>query len=82
MSAPKRHSSLFNNSLKQILFTGLVILILATVLSCAKKEETNLLKIGLPEEPKSLNVWLASDANSRKILSQIYQSLYTRDPKH
>jgi len=38
------------------------------------------LKIGLPEEPRTLNIWLASDTNSRKVLSQIYQPLYNRDP--
>ncbi|MCK5099498.1 MAG: ABC transporter substrate-binding protein, partial [Desulfobacteraceae bacterium] len=81
MSNKKRLSRLFKSSLKRILFTGLVILISGMVLSCHKKDDTSLLKIGLPEEPKSLNVWLASDANSRKILSQIYQPLYTRDPK-
>ncbi|MBU1697386.1 MAG: ABC transporter substrate-binding protein, partial [Proteobacteria bacterium] len=81
MSAKKSLDRLFKSSLKRILFTGLMILILGMVLSCQKKEEAALLKIGLPEEPKSLNVWLASDGNSRKILSQIYQPLYTRDPK-
>lgn len=39
------------------------------------------LKIGLPEEPRSLNVWLGTDANSRKILSQVYQPLYERHPQ-
>ena len=81
MSNKKRLNRLFKSSLKCILFTGLGILILGMVLSCHKKDDTSLLKIGLPEEPKSLNVWLASDANSRKILTQIYQPLYTRDPK-
>ncbi|MBW1779812.1 MAG: ABC transporter substrate-binding protein [Deltaproteobacteria bacterium] len=38
--------------------------------------------IGLLEEPKTLNVWLASDAWSTKVLSQIYQPLYIREPKH
>jgi hypothetical protein len=38
------------------------------------------LKIGLAEEPRTLNVWLASDANSRKVLSLIYQPLYVYDP--
>jgi len=37
--------------------------------------------IGLLEEPKTLNVWLASDAWSTKVLSQIYQPLYIREPK-
>ncbi|MCA1793080.1 MAG: ABC transporter substrate-binding protein [Desulfotignum sp.] len=39
------------------------------------------LKIGLPEEPRSLNIWLATDGNSRNILSQIYQPLFHRHPK-
>ena len=40
----------------------------------------NLLKIGFLEEPKTLNIWLASDTWSRKVLGQIYQPLYVRDP--
>jgi ABC-type transport system substrate-binding protein len=40
-----------------------------------------MLRIGLPEEPRTLNIWLASDANSRKILTQIYQPMYIRHPK-
>ncbi|MBW1922425.1 MAG: ABC transporter substrate-binding protein [Deltaproteobacteria bacterium] len=39
------------------------------------------LKIGLLEEPKTLNIWLAGDTWSRKVLSQIYQPLYLRDPE-
>jgi len=48
--------------------------------SCSKNEEFRMLKIGLPEEPKTLNIWLASDANSHKVLSQMYQPLFVRDP--
>ncbi|MEN8212291.1 MAG: ABC transporter substrate-binding protein, partial [Thermodesulfobacteriota bacterium] len=59
----------------------LIIIMLGVLSSCQKKEEIKLLKIGLPEEPKSLNLWLGTDSNSRKILSLIYQPLYTRDPK-
>ena len=39
------------------------------------------LRVGIPEEPRTLNVWMATDANSRKVLSLIYQPLYTRDPE-
>jgi peptide/nickel transport system substrate-binding protein len=39
------------------------------------------LNIGLAEEPRTLNIWLASDANSRKVLSLIYQPLYVHDPE-
>jgi len=49
-------------------------------LSCAERNATHILKIGLPEEPRTLNIWLASDTNSHKVLSQIYQPLYNRDP--
>jgi peptide/nickel transport system substrate-binding protein len=41
----------------------------------------NYIKIGMLEEPKTLNVWLATDTWSNKVLSQIYQPLYIRDPK-
>ena len=42
----------------------------------------NYIKIGLLEEPKTLNVWLATDAWSGKVLSQIYQPLYIREPEN
>lgn len=41
----------------------------------------NLMKVGVLEEPKTLNIWLASDTWSKKVLRLIYQPLYTRDPK-
>ncbi|MGD9319903.1 MAG: hypothetical protein PVH99_08050, partial [Desulfobacteraceae bacterium] len=40
------------------------------------------IKIGVLEEPKTLNIWLASDSWSRKVLSQIYQPLYIREPEN
>jgi ABC-type transport system substrate-binding protein len=43
-------------------------------------ESRHPLKIGLGEEPRTLNVWMASDANSNNILSQIYQPLYRYAP--
>jgi len=39
------------------------------------------LRVGLLEEPKSLNIWRRSDAWSSRILSLIYQPLYIRDPE-
>lgn len=65
---------------RAILFSGLILVFAVILFACQKVEKNALIKIGLPEEPKSLNIWLASDANSRKILSLIYQSLYIRDP--
>ena len=60
-----------------------VVLILGLLFFCAcqKAEKSEFLKIGLPEEPLSLNLWLGTDANSRKILTQIYQPLYERHPE-
>ena len=62
---------------------GLLIcaLLFSALVSCQAETPQGLLRIGLPEEPRTLNLWLASDANSRKILSQIYQPLYTRHPQ-
>jgi peptide/nickel transport system substrate-binding protein len=48
--------------------------------SCSNQQRHPFLKIGLHEEPKTLNIWLASDANSKRILSLIYQPLYLHDP--
>jgi len=42
----------------------------------------NMLRIGLLQEPKTLNIWSASDRWSRKVLEQLYQPLYIREPKH
>jgi ABC-type transport system substrate-binding protein len=58
----------------------ILLLLLIFILSCSEKSDDHFLKIGLPEEPRTLNIWLASDANSKKILSLIYQPLYLRDP--
>jgi len=58
-----------------------IVLASALFLSCQKTKEDRFLKIGLPEEPRSLNLWLGTDANSRKILTQIYQPLYNRHPE-
>ena len=41
----------------------------------------NMLKMGLLQEPKTLNIWRASDRWSRKVLGLIYQPLYVRDPE-
>ena len=41
----------------------------------------NIIKIGLPEEPKTLNVWAATDVWSNRVLNQLLQPLYIREPK-
>ena len=38
------------------------------------------IRVGVLEEPKSLNLWLASDAWSNRVLSLVYTSLYEREP--
>ncbi|MBW1786189.1 MAG: ABC transporter substrate-binding protein [Deltaproteobacteria bacterium] len=38
-------------------------------------------KIGVLEEPRTLNIWLASDAWSTKVLNRVYHSLYIRHPE-
>ncbi len=59
----------------------LALLIMATLATGCHKEKDGLLRIGLASEPKTLNVWLASDASSRAVLRLIYHPLYERDPK-
>lgn len=69
--------------MKRILVQGsllLIFLLLGGLLS-AQGWAGQPIKIGLQEEPKTLNVWLATDAWSNKVLSLIYQPLYMRDPK-
>jgi len=39
------------------------------------------MKMGLLEEPKTLNLWLARDRWSLRVLSLMYQPLYRQDPK-
>jgi ABC-type transport system substrate-binding protein len=60
-----------------------VLLLLTAVMltACHENNRHTILRIGLAEEPRTLNVWLASDANSRKVLSLIYQPLYVYDPE-
>jgi len=58
----------------------LILLMALAISACQENNRPKALNIGLAEEPRTLNVWLASDANSRKVLSLIYQPLYVYDP--
>jgi peptide/nickel transport system substrate-binding protein len=58
-----------------------VLLAAVALAACGENSHPDALRIGLAEEPRTLNIWLASDANSRKVLSLIYQPLYTNDPE-
>lgn len=77
---PKLLNRSTKSFLRPLIFAALMGVFFSIFFSCQKNENKGLIKIGLPEEPKSFNIWLASDANSRKILAQIYQPLYLRDP--
>lgn len=69
----------------RFMFTTLLFFMMA-IFGCAGLVDSNamaasIMKIGMKEEPKTLNVWLASDRWSLRVLSHIYQPLYYRDPK-
>jgi len=49
--------------------------------SVSKASAADTLKLGVLQEPKTLNIWSAGDRWSLKILGLIYQPLYVRDPK-
>lgn len=67
--------------LRGIALAGLLVVALAGS-SCRSSDHIrNVLRIGLPEEPRTLNVFLASDANTRKVLRQLYQPLYEDHPE-
>jgi len=72
---------IIKNFLKNIPCRVLPMLVLLSLgLSTTQSNAAHYLKIGLPEEPRTLNIWLASDRSSHQILSQIYQPLYKRNP--
>ncbi|MEA1969150.1 MAG: ABC transporter substrate-binding protein [Thermodesulfobacteriota bacterium] len=62
-------------------FLIIFLFLFSCFFSCSSKLDRDILKIGISEEPETLNIWLASDTNSRKILSLVYQNLYIRDPE-
>ncbi len=59
---------------------ALAVAVVLTLSCTASAAAAKPLRIGLAEEPRTLNIWLASDTNSSHILSQIYQPLYRREP--
>jgi len=64
--------------LMPLLLAGLMA---STLTGCSENVPAGMLRVGMSEEPRTLNIWLASDANSRKILSKIYQPLYQHHPE-
>ncbi len=67
--------------LSRVLIPAALLLVMVLTVSCQGGKKPQFLKIGLPEEPQSLNLWLGTDANSKRILGQIYQPLYLRHPE-
>ena len=58
-----------------------LLLIILGLAACHEVGRSDALKVGLAEEPRTTNIWLASDINSRKVLSLVYQPLYMNDPE-
>jgi ABC-type transport system substrate-binding protein len=56
-------------------------LLLTGLGATALADSNGLLRVGVLEEPKSLNLWLATDAWSKRVLSLVFQPLYIRDSK-
>ena len=61
-------------------FTFTLICIISSGFSSSRANAAHLLKIGLMDEPKTLNIWLARDKWSGRVLSLMYQRLYIRNP--
>ena len=66
---------------RRVRFTVFVLVLIAgAMFNVSTASAANMLKVGLLEEPKTLNPWLASDAWSVKVLARIYQPLLIREP--
>ena len=74
-------------TLRKHRFTCLsVFFLVIAIFGCVGLLDSNvmagsIIKIGMKEEPKTLNIWLARDRWSLRVLSHLYQPLYYRDPK-
>ena len=67
--------------IKSFVWAVIIVLGLSGVAPiCQAKKKAKFIKIGLPDEPKTLNIWKASDRWSLRVLSQIYQPLFIRAP--
>ena len=71
-----RQSSQWFNRLYLILTLTILFLGVAIAPSGAA-----VIKIGMKDEPKTLNPFRASDTWSRKVVTRFYEPLYTREPK-
>ena len=66
--------------MKIFLFGAVLQMLIYAGPGSSKAWAQSMLNIGLLQEPKTLNIWLASDRWSRKVLGQLYQPLYIREP--
>lgn len=71
----------FRSKGRWLMVLGACLALVGSISWPAGAAESKLLKIGLLEEPKTLNHWLASDAWSLKVLHQMIESLYIREPE-
>jgi peptide/nickel transport system substrate-binding protein len=73
-------------SSRRILHTHLFIILLFLAAGLighpSPAQASGLIKIGLLEEPKTLNLWLGSDTWSQKVLGLIYYPLYVHEPEN
>lgn len=77
-----RAGKMDGKTLAKLLIVSLLGLIAVTMLGgIALAKSPDVIRVGVLQEPKSLNLWLASDAWSKRVLNMIYQPLYIRDPK-
>ena len=74
-----KKTRLFRSWIMSIL--GALMLMASIHVSVSNSSAADMLKMGILEEPKTLNIWAAGDRWSLKILGLIYQPLYIRDPK-
>jgi len=61
-------------------FLFILIGVIISGFSVSRASAADILRIGLMDEPKTLNIWLARDKWSGRVLSLMYQHLYIRDP--
>jgi ABC-type transport system substrate-binding protein len=67
------------NSMKKLMCVTLVTILVIAVIPLHAQQEV-LLKIGCQDEPKTLNVWKATDVWSTHVLYWFYPSFYYRKP--
>ena len=66
----------------KIAATALLAVFLLGLAPASQAASNGMLKVGVLEDPKSLNLYLATDAWSSRVLSMIYQPLFVREPKN